>query len=138
MGSYDKLGDMLNDVLKTGKIPEREKTVESEKKEEIKKEPQNEESVKNKGQEKEFSDKNSNKTNNKIDKGVYKFIHLYKLFNLNPDNCTLEDLKTSYRKLIKKYHPDNYDSRFPEMRKAAEKKTKELVEAYQVLSKLIS
>jgi len=51
----------------------------------------------------------------------------YKILNLNP-TATLDDIKSAYRKLAKKYHPDlNPDNKF------AEEKFKEILEAYQSL-----
>lgn len=69
------------------------------------------------------------------DSYVQKSIHLYKIFNLNY-GCTLEELKDSYRKLLKKYHPDNFEG-FPETQKIAERKTRELISAFNKLLELI-
>lgn len=53
----------------------------------------------------------------------YKILHVFQ--NANPD-----EIKSSYKKLVKKYHPDLYkgDKNF------AEQKIKEINEAYDVLS----
>lgn len=121
MSSYDKLGDMLNNVLNSGKIPEYEKKSEK---------------AGRKPEENENKSKDNNKKNTKINNNVYNFIHLYKIFNLDPETCTQEDLKTAYHKLLKRYHPDNY-TKLPELKKAAEKKTREVIEAYKKLTDLI-
>ena len=49
-------------------------------------------------------------------------------------NVTDEELKSAYRKLAKRYHPDRYVNKPEEERKAAEEKFKEIAEAYAVLS----
>ena len=44
--------------------------------------------------------------------------------------ASTDEIKTAYKKLVKKYHPDVY----PGDKTYAEKKTKEINEAYDVLS----
>ena len=44
------------------------------------------------------------------------------------------EIKTAYRTLAKKYHPDKYRNRSPEELKEAEEKFKEASEAFEVLS----
>ena len=51
------------------------------------------------------------------------------------ENFTEEELKRSYRKLMKQYHPDLFDSASVEEQKIAEGKAKEINEAYDILSK---
>lgn len=77
----------------------------------------------------------SNKKSNILLKNVQKSIHLYKIFNLK-HGCSQEELKKSYRNLLKKYHPDNFNG-FPEMQKIAQRKTQELIRAYNELIKII-
>jgi curved DNA-binding protein CbpA len=53
----------------------------------------------------------------------------YKILNLNKD-CTLEDIKKSYKKLALKWHPDRNNAN----KDISNKKFKEISEAYSVLS----
>ena len=50
-----------------------------------------------------------------------------------PDNATEEQIKTAYRELAKKYHPDNFPDQT--MRELAEEKMKEINEAYDFLTR---
>ncbi len=49
-------------------------------------------------------------------------------------NATPEEIKGAYRKLAKKYHPDNPDNASEEKKKESEEKMKELNKAYEILS----
>lgn len=49
-------------------------------------------------------------------------------------NASQSDIKSAYRKLAIKYHPDKHVNDTPEEKKAAEEKFKEAAEAYDVLS----
>ena len=49
-----------------------------------------------------------------------------------PPNCTQNEIKSAYKKLVKKYHPDNY--RNHPLEDVAQEKMQEINEAYQVLS----
>lgn len=124
MSQYDRLGEMLNEAIENGEIPKAEN----------KNKKTTNESESNKEQEK--LSKNNIVKSKKDDLYVQKYIHLYKIFNLNPD-CSIEELRSSYHSLLKKYHPDNIPP-FPEMQKTAARKTQELVEAYNLLINLIS
>lgn len=98
----------------------------------------NQESNCNDKESKKKTEKNGRKDSKKnktSDNRVQKSIHLYKIFNL-AYGCTLEELKDSYRKLLKKYHPDNFEG-FPETQKIAERKTRELISAFNKLLELI-
>ena len=53
----------------------------------------------------------------------------YQILELDK-NCSLTDIKNSYRRLALKYHPD----RHPNHKKEYENKFKEINEAYQILS----
>jgi DnaJ-domain-containing protein 1 len=58
------------------------------------------------------------------------------VFNLRPgEKLTKEELKARYHELLKQSHPDRVASMGPEFKKLAEKKTKELNDAYEKLKK---
>jgi DnaJ-domain-containing protein 1 len=131
---YDKLGEMLKDAIKSGKFPESEKDSKKQNQQKIKQENLNQK-TKKENSEKEFYSRKGDKKNKISDVNIQKSIHLYKIFNLNY-GCTIEELKDSYRKLLKKYHPDNFEG-FPETQKMAERKTQELISAFNKLMELI-
>ena len=55
----------------------------------------------------------------------------YKILDI-PETATDEEVKSAYRKLAKKYHPDKYvDS---PLKDVADEKMKEINEAYEILS----
>lgn len=61
------------------------------------------------------------------------------VFELRPgQKFTQDDLKAKYRELLKQSHPDRVASMGPDFRKLAEKKTKEINEAYEKLKKKAS
>ena len=51
-----------------------------------------------------------------------------------PRNATQEDIKKAYRNLVKQYHPDKVNHLGEEFRALAEKRFKEIQEAYQTLN----
>jgi len=53
-----------------------------------------------------------------------------------PETATQAEIKAAYRNLIKKVHPDTVAALSPHLRRIAEDKTKELTEAYSVLSNI--
>jgi len=144
---YDKLGEMLKDAIESGNFPGNVKKNPGQKSKSSEEnfteqetfcKTQNQENNFKEKERKRKNEKDSRKDNkkNKIsDSCVQKSIHLYKIFNLNY-GCTLEELKDSYRKLLKKYHPDNFEG-FPETQKIAERKTRELISAFNKLLELI-
>jgi len=125
---------MLKDAIKSGKFPESEKDSKKQNQQKIKQENLNQK-TKKENSEKEFYSRKGDKKNKISDVNIQKSIHLYKIFNLNY-GCTIEELKDSYRKLLKKYHPDNFEG-FPETQKMAERKTQELISAFNKLMELI-
>ena len=61
------------------------------------------------------------------------------VFELKPgEKFTQDQLKAKHRELIKQSHPDKVASMGPDFRKLAEKKTKEINEAYEKLKKKAS
>ena len=50
------------------------------------------------------------------------------------ETATQLEIKTAYRNLLKKIHPDTVSTLSPELRRTAEDVTKEMIEAYSVLS----
>ena len=51
-----------------------------------------------------------------------------------PRNATQEDIKTAYRNLVKQYHPDKVNHLGEEFSALAEKRFKEIQQAYQTLN----
>ena len=129
---YDKLGEMLKEAIESGKIPDEKKSEKQKTDENFFKESKIEEKKDEKTKDKH---RNHNRKSDLLDNSVQKFIHLYKIFNLHP-GCSAEELKDSFRKLLKKYHPDNFNE-FPETQKMAERKTRELIAAFKKLLELI-
>lgn len=60
-----------------------------------------------------------------------KYQEYLKIFEL-PEEATLEEIKIAYRKLIKIWHPDQYENE-KDLQKSADKKAKEINEAYSYL-----
>jgi DnaJ like chaperone protein len=50
-----------------------------------------------------------------------------------PKNASVEEIKTAYRQLANKYHPDKVSHLGDEFRKLAERRFKEIQSAYQEL-----
>ncbi len=55
----------------------------------------------------------------------------YETLRISKD-ASMEEIKDAYRTMIKLYHPDRYVN-VPEMKKIAEEKTREIIEAYHYL-----
>lgn len=64
----------------------------------------------------------------------YKRTDHYKVLTLEP-NATDEEIKTTYRKLARQYHPDKHASKSPEEVKSNEEKFKKIQEAYNQIKK---
>jgi cation transport ATPase len=56
----------------------------------------------------------------------------YETLRISRD-ASLEEIKNAYRNMLKRYHPDHYYADAPEMKRIAEEKTKEIIEAYHYL-----
>ncbi|MGL4898168.1 MAG: DnaJ domain-containing protein, partial [Cetobacterium sp.] len=57
----------------------------------------------------------------------------YKILEVNK-NASEAEIKKAYRKQARKYHPDKFSSSSEAEKATAEKKFKEVNEAYQILS----
>ena len=53
------------------------------------------------------------------------------------EEATLEDIKTSYRRLTKEFHPDKMQGLTPKMQKIAEAEFQKVQEAYELLLKYL-
>lgn len=134
---------MLKNAIESGKFPETDKKDSSQKEhkeeffeqENLKTETRSEPKHTKKEEKKKSADRETDKEYKKVDTDIQKSIHLYKIFKLNY-GCSKEELKDSYRNLLKKYHPDNFEG-FPETQKMAERKTRELISAFNKLLELI-
>jgi curved DNA-binding protein CbpA len=57
---------------------------------------------------------------------------LFELLGLSP-SASLEEVRAAYRKKMKEWHPDVFAGRSDEARRVAEEKTRDIIEAYQIL-----
>lgn len=136
---YDKLGDLLNESLKSGQVKFKKKIKYSEK--EI---PHEE-----KKSEENFSKENvsKNKTRaeqkNQTEHLKNKISSLKKITPEVERACRLlditasanqDDVKKAYKEKLKYFHPDKYDKN-PVLKKVATNKTRMIVEAYELLMK---
>ncbi len=139
MSQYDKLGEMLKTSLESGNIPKnkkRESANTANKFANSTKENAHTSKTANKTHSTTSENvKKSNKKSNILDKNAQTYSQLYKVFNLEY-GCTQEELKTAYHELLKKYHPDNFNG-MPETQKIAQRKTQELIKAYNKLAKIV-
>lgn len=60
----------------------------------------------------------------------------YSLFGLD-ENCTRDNLNHAFKKKIKLYHPDKLENLGPELKELGQKKSKEIIEAYEKCVKLL-
>jgi len=58
----------------------------------------------------------------------------YRILEIEP-NATADEIKTAYRKMAKKYHPDKLGDVGEDVLKAAEEKFRQVQEAYEKLNK---
>ncbi|MBL0332906.1 MAG: DnaJ domain-containing protein [Chlorobiota bacterium] len=60
------------------------------------------------------------------------FINAYKLLDVDKDD-KLETIVNSFRKLLKKYHPDNFTNESEEQQLLLNDKVREIIKAYELL-----
>ncbi len=136
---YDKLGDLLNETLKSGQVKFKKKI----------KYPQKEIPHEEKKSEENFSKENVSKNKTKTEqKNQTKYLNnkVSYLKKITPEierACRLLDITTSansndvkkaYKEKLKYFHPDKYDKN-PVLKKVATNKTRMIVEAYELLIK---
>ena len=136
---YDKLGDLLNETLKSGQVKFKKKI----------KYPQKEIPHEEKKSEENFSNENVSKNKTKTEqKNQTKYLNnkVSYLKKITPEierACRLLDITTSansndvkkaYKEKLKYFHPDKYDKN-PVLKKVATNKTRMIVEAYELLIK---
>lgn len=116
MGQYDKLGNLLKDAIDSGDLDNERKI------------RQNSKAV--------YSSEENPET--AAEKNVFpdEALPFLRILGFENTSCSSETVKNSYRKLLKKYHPDNIPD-YPAMQKTASKKTQEIVEAYKKLSEYL-
>lgn len=116
MGQYDRLGEMLSDALENGF-------------ERYKKRPEKATGPKKNQDDEISSEKNTeeNTVQHFSDTKALKVLGL-------TEEAEEKDVKEAYRKLLKKYHPDNIPD-LPFMQDTAARKTREIVDAYRKLIK---
>lgn len=105
---YDKLGELLNNALDSGFIPQEEKKSDSQKDEES-------------GQEK------NNETTKFIPENVKTAFAQIKI----PENATFDEAKKIYREKLKYYHPDTKNDN-PVLQKVAKEKTENLLSNWKI------
>lgn len=134
---YDKLGDLLNETLKTGQVKFKKKTKYPEKeiphKEKKSEENFSKENVsknKSKAEQKNQAEplKNKNSPLRKITPEVERACRLLDI----TASANQNDIKKAYKEKLKYFHPDKYDKN-PVLKKVATNKTRMIVEAYELL-----
>lgn len=134
---YDKLGDFLNETLKSGQVKFKKKTKYSEKeiphKEKKTEENFSKENVsknKSKAEQKKQAEplKNKNPPLRKITPEVERACRLLDI----TASANQNDIKKAYKEKLKYFHPDKYDKN-PVLKKVATNKTRMIVEAYELL-----
>ena len=116
MGQYDKLGNLLKGAIDSGDLDNERKI------------RQNSKAV--------YPSEENPET--AAEKNVFpdEVLPFLRILGFENTSCSSETVKNSYRKLLKKYHPDNIPD-YPAMQKTASKKTQEIVEAYKKLSEYL-
>ena len=66
--------------------------------------------------------------------GIFYEYRYYKILGVMP-GASPEEIRAGYLSALKKYHPDKVDSLGDEIKLLAEKKTKEIIEAYEKIKK---
>ena len=81
-----------------------------------------------------YSEKDESNINNKAEQGQNSKAQCYSTLGVS-ETATTEEVRKAYRGLISKYHPDKFASLSGEFQEIAERKTREIIEAYEVLTK---
>ncbi len=141
---YDKLGELLSETLTEGKVNKKYQKVsfdkgKSDENEEKDKSKEKIEETKKEKKENFFNRKDERKgeregeREEKITHISPKIIRACHLLDITV-SASKEDVKKAYKEKIKYYHPDKYEKN-PVLRSVANKKTKMIVEAYDLLLK---
>ncbi|MBE6355201.1 MAG: J domain-containing protein [Treponema sp.] len=145
---YDRLGELLNETLKDGYVKSSEPQKETERFTETETQAS---SLKNKngftwpkGKKKKNSsfEKNSSEKKSVESKKKVKKIfspeaeRALRLFSLD-ENYTEEELKKAYKEKLNVFHPDK-NKKLPIVQKVAAEKTRQVVEAFRLLSDLLN
>jgi len=77
---------------------------------------------------------NTKTKEDKGDKQTLQDLHFAKILEME-DTSNMTEIKSSYRQKIAQYHPDRVSAMGPEIREIAEKKAKEINEAYEYFRK---
>lgn len=121
MGQYDKLGALLKDAIDSGDLDKDKKETKT---------------TQNSEKEAVYSPEEKSETVAEKNAFPDEALPFLRILGFENTGCSPEAVKNSYRKLLKKYHPDNIPD-YPAMQKTASKKTQEIVEAYKKLSEYL-
>lgn len=138
---YDKLGDLLNETLRSGQVKFKKKIKYSEKEipHEEKKSEENfskENIIKNKTKAEQKNQAEPLTLNNKVSylkKITPEIERACRLLDITT-SANSNDVKKAYKEKLKYFHPDKYDKN-PVLKKVATNKTRMIVEAYELLMK---
>ncbi|MGP1458372.1 MAG: J domain-containing protein [Treponema sp.] len=131
---YDKLGEMLKDALASGEIPQEQTERKSTEyaanapADEVPPVFSSQKEADVSAKERETVNANAERKFVSVEPAVIRAYAVLKLENGAPP----ERAKDAYRRLLKKYHPDN-TAKYENMQKTAAKKTDEVVKAYKTL-----
>ncbi|MBO6177380.1 MAG: J domain-containing protein [Treponema sp.] len=150
---YDRLGELLNETLKDGYVKSSEPQKETERFTETETQAS---SLKNKngftwpkGKKKKTTsfEKNSSEKNSSEKKSVESKKKVEKIFSPEAEralrlfsldeNYTEEELKKAYKEKLNVFHPDK-NKKLPIVQKVAAEKTRQVVEAFRLLSDLLN